>query len=168
MPRRQESIMAQKITVQLSKLKPNEANPRIIREKEFEELVRSIVDFPEMTQAKEIVVNKDYEILGGNMRYHAMLKAGWTEAPVVIVDWSKEKQDEFIIRDNTHSGDWDYDKLREKWDIEDAKGWGMDISKWTSDHEQDMGESFQRSVDENNVLEKILCPYCGHENERAA
>ena len=40
----------------------------------FKKLVKSIKDFPEMATARPIIVNKDMVILGGNMRYKAMIE----------------------------------------------------------------------------------------------
>ena len=157
--------MIERLKLPLNKLKPNDTNPRFIREDEFQELYESIVEFPEMAEAKEIVVNKDYVILGGNMRYHAMQKAGWDEATVIIVDWPEDKQKEFIIRDNTHSGDWDYDKLAEKWKIEDAVNWGIRTDRWDI-----KSQTQAQPEDPNDYLEPehvtYTCPYCGTENEK--
>lgn len=47
-----------------------------------------------MTEVRPIVVNKQWIVLGGNMRLRAMQEAGWKEVPVTVVDWSKEKQRE--------------------------------------------------------------------------
>lgn len=86
--------------LKIEQIKPNPKNPRTIKDDNFKKLVQSIKDFPEMAEVREVVVNKDHMILGGNMRFRAMKEAGWTEIPVRVVDWSKEKQDEFIIKDS--------------------------------------------------------------------
>jgi len=57
----------------ISKIKPNPSNPRLIKDDKFKKLVQSIKDFPEMAEVREIVVNKDHMILGGNMRYKVMV-----------------------------------------------------------------------------------------------
>lgn len=154
--------MIKKAELELTQIKPNENNPRFILEPEFDKLYQSIIDFPEMASVKQIVVNNDYVILGGNMRYHAMKKAGWDKAQVLIVDWSEDKQREFMIKDNVHHGDWDYAKLAEKWHFEEAKDWGIDISKW----EFKSGESIQLEEQPQYETESrsIPCPYCGVEN----
>jgi ParB-like chromosome segregation protein Spo0J len=79
-------------TVKISEIKPNPDNPRVIKDDAFKKLVQSIKDFPEMIEAREIVVNTDMVILGGNMRFRALKEAGVTEVPVKIVDWSEDKQ----------------------------------------------------------------------------
>ena len=92
--------MAELKTLKISELKPNKNNPRVVKDEKFNQLVDSLKNFPEMTSVRSIVINMENEILGGNMRYRAMKSAGWKEAPVIQVDWPKEKQEEFIIKDN--------------------------------------------------------------------
>lgn len=113
--------------IPITKIKPNESNPRLIRDEKFKLLVQSLKDFPEMADVRPIVVNKDHVILGGNMRYKAMLEAGWKEAPVTIVDWPEEKQREFIIKDNVSGGEWDWEMLANEWDSQQLLDWGMDL-----------------------------------------
>lgn len=107
------------------KLNPN--NPRIIKDDKFKKLVQSIKDFPEMLNIRPIVVNKDMIILGGNMRYKACKEAGLKEVPIIITDLSEEKQREFLIKDNTSGGEWDWEVLANEWDVEELKSWGLDV-----------------------------------------
>lgn len=111
----------------IDKIKPNPDNPRTIDDQALEKLVKSLKEFPEMTEAREIIVNKDYMILGGNMRFKAMQALGWAEIPVKIVDWPVEKQKEFIIKDNVSGGDWDWSVLADEWDSELLDEWGLDV-----------------------------------------
>lgn len=113
--------------MKLSDIKPNPKNPRILKDEKFKKLVQSLKEFPEMTEVREIVVNKDHIILGGNMRYKAMLEAGWTEAPVKVVDWSKEKQDEFVIKDNVAYGEMDWDAIANEWSDLPLEDWGLEL-----------------------------------------
>jgi hypothetical protein len=113
--------------IAISKVIPNEDNPRYIKEDKFKKLVQSLKDFPEMAAVRPIVVNKDMVALGGNMRLKAMQEAGWSEVPVKIVDWSEEKQREFIIKDNVGFGDWDWDELANTWNAEELTEWGLDV-----------------------------------------
>lgn len=111
----------------VSQLVLNPDNPRVIKDDKYRKLVQSLKDFPEMADIREIVVNKDNVILGGNMRFRAMQEAGWTEVPVKVVDWSEEKQREFIIKDNSSFGEWDYDVLANQYELEDLEAWGVDL-----------------------------------------
>lgn len=107
------------------KLNPN--NPRIIKDDKFKKLVQSIKDFPEMLNIRPIVVNKDMIILGGNMRYKACKEAGLKEIPIIITDLTEEKQREFLIKDNTSGGEWDWEVLANEWDVEELESWGLDV-----------------------------------------
>jgi DNA modification methylase len=111
----------------ISDIKLNPNNPRLIKDDKFKKLVQSIKDFPEMLNIRPIVVNKDMIILGGNMRYRACKEAGIKEIPVIITDLSEEKQREFLIKDNTSGGEWDWDMLANEWDTEELIEWGLDI-----------------------------------------
>lgn len=113
------------------KLNPN--NPRLIKDDKFKKLVQSIKDFPEMLNIRPIVVNTDMVILGGNMRYKACKEAGLKEVPVIITDLSEEKQREFLIKDNTSGGEWDWEVLANEWDAEQLDAWGLDIPAFEVD-----------------------------------
>lgn len=114
--------------IQISKVKPNKSNPRVIRDEKFYKLVRSIKEFPEMLEIRPIVVDKDLVVLGGNMRLKACREAGLKEVPIVIADQLTEEQKrEFIIKDNVGFGEWDWDILANEWDQEELDVWGLDI-----------------------------------------
>jgi DNA modification methylase len=113
--------------ISINKLIPNPNNPRLIKDDKFKKLVQSIKDFPEMLDIRPIVVNKDMVILGGNMRYKACKEAGVKEIPVIITDLSEEKQKEFLIKDNTSGGEWDWDIIANEWDVEQLTEWGLDV-----------------------------------------
>ena len=117
----------QPILTKISDVKLNPNNPRLIKDDKFKKLVQSIKDFPEMLNIRPIVVNKDMIILGGNMRFRACKEAGIKEIPVIITDLSEDKQREFLIKDNTSGGEWDWDMLANEWDVEELQEWGLDL-----------------------------------------
>lgn len=126
--------------VKVSKLQENPNNPRLLKKDKQEKLEKSIKEFPEMLEARPIVVNKDYTILGGNMRYKALIASGSKEADVLVVDWSEDKQREFIIKDNVGFGEWDWDDLA-TWDQEELIDWGMDLpDDWQVEEELEAEE----------------------------
>ncbi len=127
--------------MKISDIKPNPQNPRTIKDDNFKKLVQSIKDFPEMLDARPLVLNKDNVILGGNMRFKASKEAGLKEVPVKIVDWSEEKQREFIIKDNISGGDWDWDQLANEWDVEQLDEWGLDVPDFAGDVEVEEDEA---------------------------
>ena len=120
------------IKVKVAAIKSNPKNPRLIKDDKFKKLVKSIKDFPEMESVRPIVVNKDMIILGGNMRYKAMIECGYKEVNVEVVDWSEQKQNEFIIKDNVGFGEWEWDEIANSWDMEELEGWGLDLPLFDS------------------------------------
>jgi len=113
--------------VAINKVFPNSTNPRTIKEGKFKKLVNSIQDFPEMLELRPIVVSKDMEILGGNMRYRACKEAGLKEVYIIKADKLTDKQiEEFIVKDNVGFGEWDWDVLANDWDINELEEWGLD------------------------------------------
>lgn len=163
----------------ISKLKPDPANPRTITEKEMNELIDSLISFPQMMSLRPIVRNSKNETIAGNMRVQALkeilkLKAEgfarrfttlpngdridekqrafifqfWTEffekKEVTVMDASDltpEQQKEFIIKDNTHFGRWDMDKLANEWDAAVLPSWGLNI---------DLQASFEEKPESSN------------------
>lgn len=124
-----------KITkTKISEIKLNPNNPRLIKDDKFKKLVQSIKDFPEMLDIRPIVVNSDNIILGGNMRFKACKEAGLKEIPVIIADnLSEEQQREFLIKDNTSGGEWDFEMLANEWDVDQLNEWGLDIPNFETD-----------------------------------
>lgn len=124
-----------------NKLRTNPNNPRTIRKDQLEKLVKSLRDFPEMLEARPIVVDPDYVVLGGNMRLKAAQEAGLAEVPVYVATWEEAKAKEFVIKDNLAFGEWDWDMLANEWDATELEQWGLDV--WTPEIDPDeLGEEF--------------------------
>jgi site-specific DNA-methyltransferase (adenine-specific) len=122
----------QKFKISEIKLNPN--NPRLIKDDKFEKLVKSIKEFPEMLDIRPIVVNSDMVILGGNMRFKACKEAGLKEIPVIVADnLTEEQQREFLIKDNTSGGEWDFEMLANEWNVDQLEEWGLDIPAFETD-----------------------------------
>lgn len=135
------------IELPIGKLRPNEDNPRYIKEDKFNKLVNSIKEFPEMLAIRPIVVNEDYMILGGNMRYKACIEAGIKKLPVIVADnLTAMQQNEFIIKDNVSGGDWDWDILANSWEAESLTEWGLDLP--TFEYNQDEMDDFFNVADQ--------------------
>lgn len=120
------------ITLPIHKIIPNEDNPRTIKSERFKALVKSVSEDEHTYTARPIIVNMDNMILGGNMRYRALVESGKKEISVTQVDWPKEVQKRFVIQDNVSSGDWDWDKLANEWDEKQIADWGLDIPIWAN------------------------------------
>ena len=140
--------------LKINELKPNESNPRIIKEAKFKKLVKSIKDFPEMLELRPIILDENNVILGGNMRYKACIEAGLKEVPVKIAKGlTEEQKEEFIVKDNVGFGEWDWDILGNEWNNEKLGEWGMDV--WQPEEavdysvldELDLGNTLQDKED---------------------
>lgn len=148
--------------LEISKLKPNKDNPRIIKDSKFKKLVQSIKDFPEMLELRPIVVDEDMTILGGNMRYRASIEAGLKEVYVKIAKGLSENQKkEFIVKDNVGFGEWDWDILANEWDSLKLEDWGLElkiedqIDNLEEDEEIELPQSVQLEPPKEYVI--ILC-----------
>lgn len=137
--------------VSISKVKPNQDNPRIIKDYKFKKLVQSIKDFPQMLELRPIVVNEDNVVLGGNMRLKACQEAGLKEVHIIQAkDLTESQQREFIIKDNVGFGEWDWDLLANEWDTEQLEEWGMDLPKFP---EENMPKDLSDEIDSSYRLE---------------
>lgn len=116
--------------MKLSEIRFNAKNPRKIEAKKLDKLCNSIKDFPQMMELRPIVVDDSGEILGGNMRYKALKKMGYTEIPDEWVKRASELTDEqkrrFVVEDNVGFGDWDWEQLFDEFDAETLDIWGVD------------------------------------------
>ena len=60
-------------TVKLSQIQVNGANPRTISNEKFDKLINSVLVLPKMLDIRHIVVDDTMTVLGGNMRYRALV-----------------------------------------------------------------------------------------------
>ena len=91
-----KAIDADFVSLELDRLELNEgqldglpANPREILETKLDLLKKDIQAYPELMKYRMLLVypldNGKYIIIGGNMRYRAMLDLGYKDAPCVII-----------------------------------------------------------------------------------
>ncbi len=145
-------------SVPINKIRNNPINPRLVNKAKFEKLKKSIQEFPQMLELRPIVINEDGIILGGNMRYKALVELGYEEVPVIVASYiTKEQENEFIIKDNLGFGDWDWDILANEWDSVELEDWGLDV--WQN--EDDILNSLDEEEIEEAPKDKIVCALCG-------
>ncbi|GHT33956.1 hypothetical protein FACS189434_09290 [Bacteroidia bacterium] len=125
--------------ISIKKLLPNSgqidglpANPRFIKDENFDKLVKSLQESPEMLNLRELLVfpfGGQYVIIGGNMRYRAAVELGYTELPCKIIapETPTETLKAYAIKDNASFGAWDYDMLSNEWDTAELDDWGVDV-----------------------------------------
>ena len=136
-------------TMKLEQLHPNEGqikgvprNPRTITEEEFKKLKKSLKNFRKMLYLRPMVVDEDFNILGGNMRYRALVKLAEEHAKIGAFEFTDDipdewvKQDctltekekrEFVLKDNKERGETDWDIIANEWDTMEMQEWDIDL-----------------------------------------
>ena len=152
--------MIEKISI--SKIFSNPVNPRLIKDHKFNQLVKSIKEFPEMLKLRPIIVNEEYGILGGNMRYKACKELGMEEVWIIKADNLNDKQiEQFVIKDNIGFGEWDWDILANTWEPQELKEWGLegfpfDLDDKEEEEIQDTGDyDFPEDQLENSHVKMV-------------
>lgn len=98
----------------ISKLRPSEYNPRILKPVEARKLKESIQKFG---MIDPIICNSRGDrkgiIIGGHQRYEVAKQMGFKTLPVVWLDLDLEKEQELNLRLNRYYGEFDIEKLAE-------------------------------------------------------
>ena len=112
-----------------------------------------------MLRLRPIVVDADGTVLGGNMRYRALVANGETEISdecVVRADTLTEEQKRrFIVEDNAAFGEWDVDALLEQYTREELDDFGVDVDALLASLEEERKDEPQG---ENAYTTKIEIP----------
>ena len=136
-------------------LRTNPNNPRAIRKDQLNKLVKSLEEFPEMLEARPIVIDKEGTVLGGNMRLKAAQLAGLDEVPVYVREWDEDKDGQFIIKDNVSFGEWDWEMVGNNEDPEQLQEWGMTIP-WDNNEGEEQQEDTPNTPKQCKHCDKIL------------
>ena len=109
-------------------LVPWDTNPRTMTQKQSEDLEESLVRFG---LADPIIINTDDVIIGGHMRDRILLLMD-DYGPDSLIDvrvpdrtLTEDEVSELNIRLNKISGEWDMDKLADKFEVKDLLEWGF-------------------------------------------
>lgn len=146
-------------------------NPRFIRDNQFEKLKKSIEDFPEMLQYRELIVyplNGKFVVVAGNMRLRAGQELGFTEFPCKVLskETTIDRLKEITIKDNNSFGEWDYDQLANEWDSNKLGEWGVEAVNWYQDENTSESDDTEiindyegKEIDINDIGEKIIIKF---------
>lgn len=121
--------------VQLSKLLPNENNPRTITKAKLKKLIESLQG---VGIFKPIICTWDYLIIGGAQRNIAILELMPASFEVYITrpprPLSQEEYDKVLLLDNGHYGEWQYEILANNYNLEMIQeiDMGLTIPKFES------------------------------------
>jgi len=158
--------------VKIEKVRLSANNPRVIKNDKFKKLVKSIKDFPDMLKLRPIVVDETMTVLGGNMRLRACLEAGLKEVYIIKAsDFTDEQKKEFVIKDNSSFGEWDWDLLANEWNIDELDAWGLDLPKvyFEEDKEPDFDEDeLAMNLDSyiNGAIKQVVLYYPQEDYEK--
>jgi hypothetical protein len=153
----------------LKKLKTNPDNPRYIDKEGMEKLKNSIYEFPEMLELRPIVYDENFVVLGGNSKLIALravieqnddfvLKESYLKQANNLTDVKKK---EFIIKDNTEFGKWDWDRVANNWDDLPLDEWGLKVMAWEDEKATETEEEEENKIKSSN-LRQVICPKCGY------
>lgn len=122
------SIKWHTANIKLSQLKEYPDNPRKISKEMLDKLVAHI---REDGYHQRIIVDNDYTIIGGHQRKKALYMAGYdddTEIEVLIPNkkLTPKEIDRLNIRDNLAFGEYDFEVLTERFDMDELVSFGMD------------------------------------------
>lgn len=157
-------IKVEQFVAKIDELTPTENNPRQISKQDFENLKKSMKEFPEMREIRKVVVDENNRILGGHMRIKALKDLGESEVPVDKVYGLTEKQKQrFVVQDNIQNGEWDMDELANSWSELPLDDWGVDFKNLGDIDFGDIESTSDRQVEKKPI--KVVCPDCGREFE---
>jgi len=143
-------------TAKISEIKLNPDNPRTISNKDMELLIKSLKEFPEMLNLREIVVDENMVVLGGNMRLLALQKMGVSDCQIRMVSGlTPEQKREFVIKDNSNFGRYDFDSLANEWSDLPLADWGVDLPEdWLVEEKTDPADA-EPQIDKASELNKV-------------
>jgi len=120
--------------IEIGKLKNTEYNPRVIDTFKYESLKKSLIEMPDMLLVRPLIVDEDFNILAGNMRYRACMDLGYTEVYVKqILDLTDDEKKELMVKDNISYGEWDEQILGDNFDTTLVSDWlGKEIIDYSA------------------------------------
>lgn len=147
-------------------------NPRLREDEKQENLQRSIEELPEMTIARAALCfpyNGKYVVIGGNRRLEAQQALKRKEVPIIALpkDTPVEKLRRIALLDNESTGQTDWNKIANSWNIDELKSWGIELPEsWSEiDEDVDIDAFFEDKKVEEKRKKIIKCPHCGENIE---
>lgn len=140
----------------LSDLHLNPKNPRTSTPEAVKALAESIKANPAFFEARPILLSDrtgKLVIIGGERRSEAAALLKMKSVPTILIPGLTEaREDEILIKDNSHAGEWDNIKLQ-NWLWEDLKKWGvLDWNEVTEKELQGLFEQEQKKAVETTII----------------
>jgi hypothetical protein len=140
----------------ISDLSKTESNPRILTDKQYKQLKRSIDKFD---LAEIPAINTNNKILAGHMRLELLKEKHGEDFEIDVRvpnrELTKKEADEYLIRSNKNTGEWDFDVLANNFDMNSLLDWGF-----TNSDLCDFDLDFDKE-DEKPEKKDKQCPECG-------
>lgn len=136
------------------------ANPRQWGKRELQNLQKSLLETPELFEARGIIVypyEGKYVVLGGNMRLAASKENGAKEVPCIVFpeETPVRKLKEIVIKDNGCFGEWDVEMLAKDWGELPLIDWGL------QDWEQPINaNSYEETAEDDFDIDQKIPPVC--------
>lgn len=139
----------------ISELIPTENNPRTLTEKKKKDLEKSIKKFD---LAEIPAINTNNKILAGHMRLKVLQELkGDIEIDVRVPnrELTEKEAQEYLVRSNKNTGEWDFDMLANEFEIDELTEWGfMDFELGINDYSDKNQE-----IDVNDFSDKMTLKF---------
>jgi DNA modification methylase len=114
-------------TRKVKDLVPYLNNPRQISEEQLKHLKDSIKKFD---YVEIVAIQPDNHIVAGHMRIKALIQLGWANKEIEVRVPNRQldeaEMQEYVIRSNKNTGEWDWDTLANSFNAYDLVAWGFD------------------------------------------
>lgn len=162
------------VEIKLSELLQNSKNPRVIKDKGYKQLERSLKNNGLVPNS--IIIDSDNTIISGNQRARIALDL-FGDISVKVMKANKKltkKQVEALtVVMNVSSGEWNMEMLANEFSVEDLSDYGLDFyfsdavrSVENEDRHDYAVENVDDEKDEATIAKKSSkereCPNCGH------
>ena len=169
MAKKQVSELFESIKLKISDIKKFDRNPRILKDKGYTQLERSIKKNGIVPNS--IWVDNDNTIISGNQRVRVLFNLyGDIDIDVMRAKskLTKEQFDSLMIVSNVQSGEWDTDMLSSEWNTEELWNYGLEfVDDYYGASSQDKYYNEDGSVkpavfkQEESDSDRDVCRLCG-------
>jgi ParB-like chromosome segregation protein Spo0J len=147
--------------IDIYELDLSDKNPRKITKDQFKKLCNSIENDPDFFSARPCLVNESNGkkvIFAGNQRYRAAKELSWDTVPCIIFkDLDEETMKKWVLIDNLHHGEHDYDMLAAHYEIDDL----LDLGFLEKELHIEFDNPYEKPKKEKKK-KASTCPSCGH------
>lgn len=145
------------VTLRVDELFEHPKNARILTKQKEKHLRESLEKFG---LVDKIIINTDMTIIGGHQRLRILNDMGESSVECLMPsrDLTDAEVDELNIRLNKNTGEWDYDKLANEWDINFLVEWGFSVKEF---HDEGKGVEVKKprvtiEFDNREALEESM------------